>query len=35
MGWVIRIGLIVAGLAVYFIMNVSGEEEVIAESEVE
>jgi len=35
MGWVIRIGLIVAGLAVYFIMNEPGEEEVIAESEVE
>lgn len=35
MGWVIRIGLIVVGLAAYFAMNVSDEEEVLVEREVE
>jgi len=35
MGWVIRIGLIVVGLAVYFIMNVPDEEDVIVERETE
>lgn len=35
MAWVIRIGLIAVGLAVYFIMNVSEEEEVLPEREVE
>ncbi len=35
MAWVIRIGLIVVGLSVYFIMNVPDEEEVMTESEVE
>lgn len=36
MAWVIRIGLIIVGLAVYFVMNVSAdEEEVLTEREVE
>ena len=35
MAWVIRIGLIIVGLAVYFVMNVPDEEEVLAEREVE
>lgn len=36
MAWVIRIGLIIVGLAVYFVMNVpADEEEVLTEREVE
>lgn len=35
MAWVIRVGLIIVGLAVYFVMNVPDEEEVLAEREVE
>lgn len=34
-GWVIRIGLIVVGLAAYFAMIVRDDEEVIIEGEVE
>ncbi len=35
MGWVIRISLIVVGLAVYFLLNVPEEEEVPQESKME
>lgn len=35
MGWIIRIGLIIVGLAVYFAMNLRDEEEVLVEREVE